>query len=132
MNSRQNRLLTAVFLLLALILPLLVPSQLFTQSARKPVKKNAIFSKEGKKTRVAGIQVAQGDTISWSDPGSDLYFQFMDSTLVGGYTYVLKKGDPPLTLTVKTAKTGTYQYAIFRSADNSFVVGNSPPVIIIP
>jgi len=116
-------------LVIAVVGFLVAPRALFTQG--KKAKKEAKFSKVGNKTKVDLMHAAQGDTIAWSDPTSDLYFQFMDATLFGVETQTLKKGNT-LSLTVKTAKEGTYDYAIFHIADSTFVISNSPPKIIIP
>jgi len=109
---------------------LVAPPALFTQG-KKFVKKGAKFSKVGKTRKVDLLHAAQGDTVTWSDPTSDLYFQFMDATLFGVETQTLKKGNT-LALTVKTAQNGTYEYAIFHIADSTFVISNSPPKIVIP
>lgn len=130
MRSNRSWILAAMTLLIVVAAFLVAPHALYTQSA-KAIKKSANFSKDGKKTKVATLHATQGDTITWSDPTSDLYFQFMDETLFGVETQTLTKGKT-LTLTVKTEKNGTYEYAIFRMADSSFVVGNSPPKIVIP
>jgi len=122
--------LAAMVMLIVVTAFLAAPHALYTQSARA-IKKSAHFSKDGKKTKVAALHATQGDTITWSDPTSDLYFQFMDETLFGVETGNVQKGKT-LSLAVKTARNGTYEYSIFRMADSSFVVGNSPPKIVIP
>ncbi len=131
MKSQRFWLPAAMALMVAVAGFLVAPRVLFTQS-KKSVKKEAKFSKIGKKTKVDPIHAAAGDTLAWSDPTSDLYFYFMDATLFGVETQALKKGGT-LNLTVQlAAKNGTYDYAIFRLADSTFVIGNSPPTIIIP
>jgi len=132
MKPRRFRLLASMALAITVAGFLLAPPALLTQAGPKPEKKKAKFSKAGKKTKVDRIHAARGDTVAWSDPTSDLYFQFMDASLFGVETRTVKKGST-LSLTVQAAaKNGTYHYAIFRLADSTFVIGGSPPSVIIP
>jgi len=111
---------------------LVAPHELLTEVIGNPVTKKAKFTKVGnKKWKADPIHASQNDAVAWSDSTSDLYIQFMDATLFGVDTQTLKKGNT-LTLTVRIAKNGTYPYAIFRTADSTFVTGDSPPIIIIP
>lgn len=72
-----------------------------------------------------------GDDVAWAAKGSDVYFQFSDSTIFGVYYAVIKSGEK-LTLTVQpTAQPGYYTYAAFCLKENEFARGESPPVIII-
>jgi len=108
----------------------LTPAAVFTKALpQQAAKHKGNFRKSGKKWKIDKIQAKKGEEVSWSAVESDLYFQFMDSTLFGEYTYTLKKPNT-LTLVVKGAK-GTYPYAIFRTADSTYVTGNSPPTVII-
>ncbi len=106
---------------------LLAPHELLTQSPQS--RHNASIRKIGKKWKIDKVIAKKGDDVSWSASASDLYFQFMDSTLFGEYNYTLKK---PMNLTLKVkGASGTYRYAIFNLADSTFVTGDSPPTIII-
>ena len=131
MKRKRILLLAAMALVLSVASFLVAPPVLFTQG-RRSVKKEAKFTKvANKKWRVDPVHASQNDEVAWSDSTSDLYFQFMNATLFGVETQTLKKGNT-LTLTVQTAVNGAYHYAIFRTADSTYVIGNSPPTIIIP
>jgi hypothetical protein len=120
----------AIVVMMAVAGSLVAPLELFTAVAQRPMgKHNALMSKVGKKWRVGTLTMKKDDEVTWSATDSDLYFQFMDSTLFGEYTYVVKKANS-LTLKVK-GTSGTHRYAIFRTEDLSYVEGNSPPTIII-
>jgi len=107
---------------------LLAPHELFTQSQQ--TQHNTSIRKIGKKWKIDKVIAKKGDDVSWSASSTDLYFQFMDSTLFGEYNYTLKR---PMNLTLKVkGASGTYRYSIFNIADSTFVTGNSPPTIIIP
>jgi len=123
--------LVAMALVIAMAGFFFAPRVLFTQG-RRSLQKEAKFTKiSNKKWKVDPIHASQNDAVAWSDSTSDLYFHFMNATLFGVETQTLKKGNT-LTLTVQTANNGTYHYAIFRTADSTYVTGNSPPTIIIP
>lgn len=123
--------LVAMALLIAVAGLFVDPSVLFTQG-RRSGQKQAKFTKiNNKRWKVDPIHASQNDVVAWSDSTSDLYFHFMNATLFGVETQTLKQGNT-LTLTVQTASHGTYHYAIFRTADSTYVTGNSPPAIIIP
>jgi len=127
----KRRSLSAAIALMILTTGLLVaPPMLFTKAMQNPGKKHKpTIQKVGKKWKVSKVKAKKNDEVTWSATDSDLYFQFMDSTLFGEYTYKLKK---PATLTLKVkGASGTYRYAIFRLADSSYVEGDSPPTIII-
>jgi plastocyanin len=131
MERKRFLLLAAMVLVISLVAFLVAPHELFTAALQSSVSKhNAAMKKVDKKWKVDKITAKKGDDVMWSASDSDLYFQFMDSTLFGEYTYTLKK---PKTLTLKVkGASGTYKYAIFRIADSTYVEGNSPPTIIIP
>lgn len=130
MKRERIRLLHA-FVVLVFAVVLVSPDALFTQG-KQGAKKAAKFSKAGKATKIESLSAAEGDTLTWSDSSSDLYFHFMEASLLGVETQVLKKGET-LSLVVQVgAKKGSYGYAIFRLDDLTFVTGNSPPTIIIP
>jgi len=86
------------------------------------------------------VKVKKKDTIVWTVEGTDTYFQFPANlfnavgaadSLVGGYTKFVKDGKK-LTLKVKdNAPAGTYEYAVFCTADGVFAIGESPPKIVI-
>ncbi len=123
--------LAATVLMIAVAGFLTAPPAQFAQG-KKFVRKHAKFSKVGKKSKIDALHAAAGDTLTWSDPTSDLYFYFMDATLLGVETQSLKKGATLNLIVQPAAKDGAYDYAIFRLADSTFVTGNSPPKIIIP
>jgi len=86
------------------------------------------------------VKVKKKDTIIWTAEGTDVYFQFPDAlfnpegaadSLTEGYTKFLKDGKK-LKLKVKdNAAPGTYEYAVFCTADGVFAKGESPPKIVI-
>ncbi len=86
------------------------------------------------------VKVKKKDTITWTIKGSDAYLQFPDKlfnpvsaadSLHNGYTKTLKDGKK-LKLKVKDdAASGTYEYAVFCTADGVFAQGDSPPKIVI-
>jgi hypothetical protein len=77
------------------------------------------------------VKASKGEKIVWTAAGSDVHFQFCDSTVFGTYYAVIKAGDK-LTLTVQpTAKPGNYPYAAFCVKEKEFARGDSPPIIII-
>ena len=87
-----------------------------------------------------GVKVKRKDTIVWVAQGTDAYMQFPDKlfdavdpgdSLKNGYTKFLKDGKK-LKLRIKDdAPAGTYEYAVFCTADGVFATGDSPPKIII-
>jgi hypothetical protein len=84
-----------------------------------------------KDTRTRIIRASAGDDVIWNAGGSDLYFQFPDTTLFGANEATVADGDD-LTLTVSAgAKPGRYTYSVFCSKENKFATGDSPPIIII-
>ncbi|MEX0736051.1 MAG: hypothetical protein WD182_01320 [Bacteroidota bacterium] len=77
------------------------------------------------------VKAKRGEQIVWTAVGSDMYFQFMDDKLFGGFTRKLKAGQK-LNLPVATgARRGVNAYAVFCLADKEFATGDSPPIIII-
>ncbi|HKI77126.1 MAG TPA: hypothetical protein VKA26_01140 [Ignavibacteriaceae bacterium] len=86
------------------------------------------------------IKVKKKDTIIWEVEDTDAYFQFpaeifdpVDQTdsLVNGYTKFIKDGHK-LKLKIKgDAPSGTYEYAVFCTADGVFAKGGSPPKIVV-
>jgi len=77
------------------------------------------------------IKVKKGDEITWEADGSDLYFQFMDEQLFGGYTYYLQDGKKLKLVVGDKAEAKTYKYAVFCIADLQYARGDSPPVIVV-
>ncbi len=85
-------------------------------------------------------KVNKKSTIIWDVEGTDTYFQFPDKlfdpvsatdSLNNGYTKFVKDGKK-LKLKVKVnTPLGTYEYAIFCTADGVFAIGGSPPKIIV-
>jgi hypothetical protein len=86
------------------------------------------------------IKVKKKETIIWKANGTDAYLQFPDKlfsavdaedSLNNGYTKLLKDGKR-LKLKVKDdVLSGTYEYAVFCTADGVFASGDSPPRIVI-
>jgi hypothetical protein len=86
------------------------------------------------------VKVKKNSSITWTVVGTDAYFQFPDAifeaetsadSLINGYTKFVKDGKK-LKLKVKgDALAGTYEYAVFCTADGVFAIGGSPPKIII-
>jgi len=86
------------------------------------------------------IKVKKKDTIVWNVDGTDAYFQFPNSilnpsgisdSLRNGSTKFIRDGKK-LKLKVRDdASKGTYEYAVFCSAEGVFAQGESPPKIVI-
>jgi len=77
------------------------------------------------------IEALKGEIVTWKAEGSDVYFQFPDTSIFGIH-YAFVKDSNELTLTVQpSAVPGTYPYAAFCIQDSSYAQGDSPPVIII-
>ena len=85
------------------------------------------------------VNVTKKDRVTWTVEGSNAYFQFpgifnpagKEDSLKNGYTKFLKSGKK-LHLKIKDdAAPGTYEYAVFITADGVFAQGDSPPKIII-
>lgn len=87
------------------------------------------------------VKVKKNDKIIWLLEGTDAYFQFPaklfnpvdpgDSLGGGGYTKFVKDGKR-LKLKVKdNAPAGTYEYAVFCTANGEFAEGESPPKIVV-
>ncbi|MFZ0390362.1 MAG: hypothetical protein WAN36_07860 [Calditrichia bacterium] len=113
---------------------------LFSQPPEPPAKThNLSIKKMNKKWRVVDandtsrvhIVAHRGDKIVWYAQGSDVYFQFMDDKIFGGYTRHLKDGQKLVLNVNKLAKSGENRYAVFCLSDNEFATGGSPPTIII-
>jgi len=88
----------------------------------------------------AKVKVKKKDTIVWTAEETDTYFQFPANlfnpvraadSLIDGYTKFVRDGKK-LKLKVKDdAPAGTYEYAVFCTADGVFAQGESPPKIVI-
>lgn len=77
------------------------------------------------------ITASAGETVVWSATGSDVFFQFPDSSLFDTDEVSVTDGKD-LSLTVSAnAKPGRYTYSIFCAKEGKFATGDSPPVIII-
>ena len=86
------------------------------------------------------VKVKKKDKIVWTIEGTDASFQFPTNlfdadtpvdSLNNGYTKLVKNGKK-LRLKVKAdALSGTYEYAVFCTADGVFAQGGSPPRIVI-
>lgn len=88
------------------------------------------------------VRLKANDKVEWSAEGSDLVFQFPvemskfftkeDGTAIGNIFVVkVAKGDK-LKLKVKgQPMKGTFTYAVYVVAGNTFAEGSSPPIMII-
>ncbi len=77
------------------------------------------------------IRAKRGDVIKWTAVGTDAYFQFMDTDLVGRYTDFIAAGKTkPLTIGNR-AKDSVNVYAVFCLQGKEYAEGDSPPMIII-
>jgi hypothetical protein len=77
------------------------------------------------------IRASRGDVVIWSAAGSEIYFEFPDSTVFGSSEATVADGKD-LALTVsENAKPGRYTYSIFCIKERKFASGDSPPTIII-
>jgi len=86
------------------------------------------------------VKVKKKDTITWTIQGSDAYFQFPEKlfdpadasdSLHNDYKKFLKDGKKLKLKIGSSASEGTYEYAVFCTADGSFAEGDSPPTIVI-
>jgi hypothetical protein len=77
------------------------------------------------------VRAKRGEKVTWKPVGSDVVFQFPDSTLFGTYSVAAKAGKKLSLEVLPEAKSGRYIYSIFCLKDGEFATGNSPPVIII-
>jgi hypothetical protein len=77
------------------------------------------------------IKVKKGQKITWTAQGTDAYFQFMDTELVGKFKHGLKDGKSISLKIGKKAKVGVNNYAVFCLTDFEFAEGGSPPEIIV-
>lgn len=77
------------------------------------------------------ITVRRGDRVRWVVRGSDASFQFLETTLFGDGSRIVRDGRP-LVLAIRTeAPDGIYPYAVFIHNDLEYARGQSPPRIII-
>jgi hypothetical protein len=141
MRTKLTILFITSFLSLALLGLYLVPSTPPKDVDLKVIKIDGVWkvvlASDSSKTTV---KVKKNDKITWTVVGTDASFQFpqnlldpVDSvdSLKNGYTKSLKDGKT-LKLKVKSnAKSGTYEYSIYCTADEVFAVGGSPPKIIV-
>jgi hypothetical protein len=114
----------------------------------QPKKYNLVITKVNGEWKVVDetdytktrIRVKKKETIIWTAKDTDAYLQFPDKlfnavdpedSLKNGYTKFLKNGKR-LKLKVKDdVLAGTYEYAVFCTADGVFASGDSPPKIVI-
>ncbi len=142
--SAKLKLFSVVFVLTVLLMGFLIPP---TSTSQKTT--TLVVMKIDNVWRVVDatdktntkVKVKKKDTIVWEVDGTDAFFQFpaelfnpvdqSDSLSGGGYTKFVKDGHK-LKLKIKDdAPSGTYEYAIFCSADGVFARGDSPPKIIV-
>lgn len=138
----KNTRVALVALMTALILVASIatePRGLFAGEQQKAKKEHPLHIKKMKnRWRVVHpdstsrpVYASRGDSVVWAAKGTDVYFQFADSTVFGTYYAVVKAGGK-LTLTVQpTADSGSYPYAAFCVEEKEFARGDSPPIIII-
>jgi CO dehydrogenase/acetyl-CoA synthase alpha subunit len=90
-----------------------------------------------KKTQV---HARKKDVIVWTSEGTDAYLQFPDKlfnpvdpedSLKHGFTKFLKSGKKVKLRVRDDVLAGTYEYAVFCTADGVFAEGDSPPKIVI-
>lgn len=140
MKNKRVALLAAITALILLAIFATETRGLFAGEPQKASKEHPLHIKkmnkkwtvvdalDSTKTRVIA---SKGENIVWTAKGSDVYFQFGDSTVFGTYYAAIKAGGK-LTLTVQpTAKPGRYPYAAFCLTDKEFARVDSPPIIII-
>lgn len=92
--------------------------------------------------RPTPIQAKGNDIVEWTADGSNMSFQFPkesdkifiheDGTAVpSGYVINIEDGKK-LKLKVKSdAPKGSYEYAVYVTADGTFAEGSSPPILVI-
>lgn len=142
MNTKLTLSLIGIFLLVSLtgflVLPVSPPSKTYDLALIKiGTDWKVVEANDHTKTKV---KVKKKDIIVWSVKGTDAYFQFpaelfnpvsSADSLYNGYTKFVKDGKK-LKLEVKDdAPAGTYEYAVFCTADGVFAKGGSPPKIVI-
>ena len=87
------------------------------------------------------LEVIPNDVVNWTASGSDLefrfqtdirnYFEYENNHFNDGRTQTLNDGDT-LSLTIRdNAPKDTLVYQVYVAIADTFVVGNSPPVMII-
>ncbi len=77
------------------------------------------------------VTVRRGEKVVWNSDSSDVFFQFLDTRLFGGFTRKLKAGHK-LTLVVgSAARLGVHYYAVFVLKDQVFAEGGSPPSVTV-
>ena len=113
---------------------------LFADQTQKPKKEHPFHIKKMKdQWKVVDaddstntvVTAKRGEEVSWKPVGSDVVFQFPDSTLFGAYSVAAKAGKKLTLEVLPEAEPGRYVYSIFCLKDSEFATGNSPPVIII-
>jgi hypothetical protein len=135
-------------LVISIFLPVFISGFILFQVPPDPKKYNLAITKvdniwkvvDGTDHSKTKIKVKKKDTIIWKANGTDAYLQFPDKlfspvddedNLNNGYTKFLKDGKR-LKLKVKDdVLSGTYEYAVFCTADGVFASGDSPPRIVI-
>ncbi len=135
---KQQRIQAGFVLVLAVIMALAF--QVLSALALQPppthylkiVKVNSkwLVVQEGD-TLTGPVSVQRGEKVVWTSDSSDVFFQFLDSKLFGGFTKKLKAGHR-LTLVVgNAAKRGINYYAVFVLKDQQFAEGGSPPAVVV-
>ena len=138
-----------LFILIAcIVLPIVFAGFLKLPIQSEPKKYNLVISKVNGEWKVTDatdytktkIRVKKKETIIWTANGTDVYLQFPDKlfnavdpedSLKNGYTKFLKNGKKVKLKVRDDVLAGTYEYAVFCTADGVFATGDSPPKIII-
>jgi len=77
------------------------------------------------------IFVRPGDRVRWTAEGSDLSFQFDDEALFGDGSRTIRDGNRLNLVVGRSARVGTYTYAVFVHSDFVYARGDSPPRIFV-
>ncbi len=77
------------------------------------------------------IFVKPGDRVRWTAEGSDLSFQFDDQALFGDGSRSIRDGNMLNLVVGRSARVGTYTYAVFVHNDFVYARGDSPPRIFV-
>lgn len=77
------------------------------------------------------IFVRPGDRVRWTAEGSDLSFQFDDEALFGDGSRTVRDGNMLNLVVGRSARVGSYTYAVFVHSDFVYARGDSPPRIFV-
>jgi hypothetical protein len=137
MGYRRFFLLATALAVVLTAVVLVRPDAESTMEAQPQVKKHEIrIEKIHNRWKVVSatgdtVKAKRGELIVWTPVESDMYFQFMDDKLFGGFTHKRKAGQKLSLAVANGARKGVNAYAVFCLADSAFATGDSPPIIII-